>query len=270
METQKLNTGNPIPVLGLGTFKVEDQDACAASVREALSLGYRLIDTASVYGNEAAVGKGIKESRVPRQDIFLTTKVWNDDQGYDGTLQACEASLKRLKTDYLDLYLVHWPGRVNLDTWKAMERLHREGVAKAIGVSNFKVHHLEKLLSSCQIVPALNQTELHPEYSQPALRAYCAEKGIALQGWGPLMQGKIFDIPEVASVAESLGRSVSQVALRWALQKGILCIPKSTKTERLKENADIFSWQIPPAQMAILDALEKDRKVGMDPDEVKF
>lgn len=257
-------------MLGLGTFKVADDVECMQSVRTALELGYRLIDTASIYKNEVAVGEGLRASGVPRESIFVTSKVWNDDQGYDNTLRAFERSLERLGLEYLDLYLVHWPGRVNPETWKALERLYADKRVRAIGVSNFKIHHLETLLETAVTLPAVNQTELHPQYPQNELAAWCSDRGIALQGWGPLMQGQIFAIRLMQELARSYGQTVSQIALRWALQKDILCIPKSTKRERMIENAAVFGFEISDADMARLETLNTGVKVGMDPDAFTF
>ncbi len=270
MQTRELNNAVQIPLLGLGTFKVANSASCVNAVRDAINMGYRLIDTAAIYKNEEAVGRGIGASGIERKDIFVTSKVWNDEQGFDSTLRACETSLKKLGLDYLDLYLVHWPGSVNLDTWKAMERLYQEKRVRAIGVSNFKIHHLDKLLAAANVVPAVNQTELHPCYAQRELDAYCRQRGIVLQGWGPLMQGKIFEIPLMIEIAQAYGKTVSQIALRWALQKGFLCIPKSTKSERMAENAAIFDWAISELDMERLAGLESGQKVGMDPDQVLF
>jgi diketogulonate reductase-like aldo/keto reductase len=199
-----------------------------------LKLGYRHIDTAAIYENEEAVGVGIKESKVPREEIFLTSKVWNDDQGYENTLKAFDLSLKKLGTNYLDLYLIHWPKTLNKDTWRAMEKLYKEGKIKAIGVSNFKVHHLEDLLETAEIVPMVNQVEYHPQFPQTETHEFCKEHNIQLEAWGPLMQGKIFNIELMKELSSKYGKTIAQIALKWDLQMGVVTIPKSVTPSRIK------------------------------------
>lgn len=268
--TITLNNGVAMPWLGLGTFKVANQDECIASVIDALQIGYRHIDTAKIYGNESFVGTGIRESGIKREKIFITTKVWNEDQGYESTLKAFDESLKQLRIDYLDLYLIHWPGKVNPDTWKALEKLYAEKRVRAIGVSNFKIHHFEKLLASANVVPVLNQTELHPQYPQPELKEYCKKHSIAMEGWGPLMQGKIFGVPLFKELAVQYKKTISQLALRWALQMEFISIPKSTHKDRLIENASVFDFKISESDMQKIAGLNTGVKIGMDPDDVIF
>lgn len=265
-----LHNGVKMPWLGFGTFKVKDYDTAVASVKEALRLGYRHIDTAAIYGNEEAVGAGIKESGIKREDIFLTSKVWNNDHGYDNALKAFEASIKRLGTDYLDLYLIHWPKTLNKETWKALEELYKEGKVKAIGVSNFKVHHLQELMESCEIVPMLNQVEYHPEFPQTEVHEYCKKHKIQLEAWGPLMQGKIFNIPLMKELAEKYGKTISQIALKWDLQMGVVTIPKSVTPSRIKENMELFHFEISEEDMKKIEKLNTDTRIGPDPDEITF
>ncbi|MBZ4669204.1 MAG: yvgN, partial [Defluviitaleaceae bacterium] len=222
-----LHNGVKMPWLGFGTFKITEEGQVENSVLEALKVGYRHIDTAAVYGNEESVGRAMKNSGVKREEIFLTSKVWNSDQGYDSTLRAFEASLKRLDTDYLDLYLIHWPKPLNKETWRALEKLYKEKRVRAIGVSNFKVYHLEELMESCEIVPMVNQVEYHPRLQQTDLLEFCKKHNIQLEAWGPLMQGKIFDIPLMKELSEKYNKTISQIALRWDLQTGVVTIPKS-------------------------------------------
>lgn len=221
-----LHNGVKMPWLGFGTFKITEEGQVENSVLEALKVGYRHIDTAAVYGNEESVGRAMKNSGVKREEIFLTSKVWNSDQGYDSTLRAFEASLKRLDTNYLDLYLIHWPKPLNKETWRALEKLYKEKRVRAIGVSNFKVYHLEELMESCEIVPMVNQVEYHPRLQQTDLLEFCKKHNIQLEAWGPLMQGKIFDIPLMKELSEKYNKTISQIALRWDLQTGVVTIPK--------------------------------------------
>ncbi|WP_234123458.1 aldo/keto reductase [Clostridium hydrogenum] len=265
-----LHNGVKMPWIGFGTFKVKDYDIAVASVKEALRLGYRHIDTAAVYGNEEAVGVGIKESGVKREDIFLTSKVWNSDQGYDSTLKAFETSINKLGVDYLDLYLIHWPKALNKETWRALEKLYKDGKVRAIGVSNFKVHHLEELLESAEIVPMVNQVEYHPEFPQAEVHEYCKNHKIQLEAWGPLMQGKIFNIPLMQELSVKYGRTISQIVLRWDLQMGVVTIPKSVTPSRIKENMELFDFVISEDDMKKIEALNSETRIGPDPDEITF
>ncbi len=269
-KTVTLNNGIKMPIIGFGTFKVEDGKQTIDAVKCALSLGYRHIDTAAVYQNEEGVGQAIKESGVPREEIFLTSKVWNSDQGYESTLKAFETSLKKLQTDYLDLYLIHWPKALNRETWRALEELYRQGRIRAIGVSNFKEHHLEDLLEVATVVPTVNQVEYHPRMMQTSLANYCKEKGIQLEAWGPLMQGQVFEIDVLQQLAKKYNKTVAQIVLRWDIQNGVVTIPKSVNANRIQGNADIFDFELTAEDMAQINALNKEERIGPDPDHITF
>ncbi|MCI4168593.1 glyoxal/methylglyoxal reductase [Bacillus spizizenii] len=270
-DTVKLHNGVEMPWFGLGVFKVENGSEATESVKAAIKNGYRSIDTAAVYKNEEGVGIGIKESGVAREELFITSKVWNEDQGYETTLAAFEKSLERLQLDYLDLYLIHWPGKDKYkDTWRALEKLYKDGKIRAIGVSNFQVHHLEELLKDAEIKPMVNQVEFHPRLTQKELRDYCKEQGIQLEAWSPLMQGQLLDNEVLAQIAEKHNKSVAQVILRWDLQHEVVTIPKSIKEHRIIENADIFDFELSQEDMDKIDALNKDERVGPNPDELLF
>lgn len=265
-----LNNGIKMPWLGFGTFKVEDGSKIVEAVKESLKIGYRHIDAAAIYGNETGVGKGIKESGIKREDIFLVSKVWNSDQGYESTLKAFNESLKKLGTDYLDLYLIHWPKELNKETWKALEKLYKEGKVKAIGVSNFKVHHLEELMKDAEIMPMVNQVEFHPQFPQSDLIKFSKENNIQLVAWGPLMQGKIFELPLMKELSQKYNKSIAQIALRWDLQMGVVTIPKSIKPERIKSNTDIFDFEISNEDMKKISELNTGIRIGPDPDKIDF
>ncbi|AYK58464.1 glyoxal/methylglyoxal reductase [Bacillus subtilis subsp. subtilis] len=270
-DTVKLHNGVEMPWFGLGVFKVENGNEATESVKAAIKNGYRSIDTAAIYKNEEGVGIGIKESGVAREELFITSKVWNEDQGYETTLAAFEKSLKRLQLDYLDLYLIHWPGKDKYkDTWRALEKLYKDGKIRAIGVSNFQVHHLEELLKDAEIKPMVNQVEFHPRLTQKELRDYCKAQGIQLEAWSPLMQGQLLDNEVLTQIAEKHNKSVAQVILRWDLQHEVVTIPKSIKEHRIIENADIFDFELSQEDMDKIDALNKDERVGPNPDELLF
>jgi methylglyoxal/glyoxal reductase len=269
--TTKLNNGVEMPWFGLGVFRAEEGNEVEAAVKVALENGYRSIDTAAVYQNERGVGNAIRESAVPREEIFLTSKVWNSDQGYDSTFEAFEESLEKLQTNYLDLYLIHWPkGKSSVETWKAMEELYKKEKIRAIGVSNFLVHHLEDFLPGCNIVPAVNQVEFHPELMQPELLEYCQNKNIQLEAWSPIMKGRVVDIPVMQALAAKYGKSPVQIVLRWDIQKKVVTIPKSVKPERIISNADIFDFELSDEDMAKIDRLDKIKRIGFHPDEIPF
>ena len=266
-----LNNGVRMPWLGFGVFKISDGQEVEQAVSYALEAGYRSIDTAAVYENERGVGKAIRESGIPREDIFLTTKVWNDDQRERRTLAAFEESLQRLGTEYVDLYLVHWPVKgCYQETWQVMEEIHQSGRAKAIGVSNFMIHHLEDILSDSQIVPAVNQIEFHPFLVQPELLKFCQEHQIQVEAWSPLMQGKIVNEPSVLRIAEKYQKTPAQIVLRWDLQHEVVTIPKSIHLDRIVENAQIFDFKLSEVDMNALDALDQGKRVGPDPDNFGF
>nr|WGD87973.1 glyoxal/methylglyoxal reductase [Bacillus subtilis] len=270
-DTVKLHNGVEMPWFGLGVFKVENGNEATESVKAAIKNGYRSIDTAAIYKNEEGVGIGIKESGVAREELFITSKVWNEDQGYETTLVAFEKSLERLQLDYLDLYLIHWPGKDKYkDTWRALEKLYKDGKIRAIGVSNFQVHHLEELLKDAEIKPMVNQVEFHPRLTQKELRDYCKAQGIQLEAWSPLMQGQLLDNEVLTQIAEKHNKSVAQVILRWDLQHEVVTIPKSIKEHRIIENADIFDFELSQEDMDKIDALNKDERVGPNPDELLF
>lgn len=267
----RLHNGVEMPQFGLGVYKVEDGKEVVDTVKAALDLGYRSIDTAALYGNEEGVGQGIKESGIPREELFVTTKVWNTDQGYESTLAAFEKSLKKLDIEYLDLYLIHWPveGKY-IETWKALEKLYQEGKVKAIGVSNFQIHHLQDLMANTTEKPVVNQVELHPSLIQEEVRAYCREMDIAVEAWAPLGRGKLMEEPTLLSIGEKYGKSSAQVILRWHLQNDVIIIPKSSKPARLKENADIFDFALSTEEMTKISQLNKNERVGPDPDNFSF
>jgi len=263
-----LNNGVKMPLLGLGTYMIENEEKLINAVKGALRIGYRHIDTASFYGNEEAVGVAIKESGVPRKEIFLVSKIWNSDQGYEKTLQAFKTSINKLGTYYLDLYLIHWPQSLNKETWKALEKLYREGCIRAIGVSNFTSKHLIDLLEYAEIIPSVNQVEFHPQFAQNELRQFCKKYNIQLEAWSPLMRGKIFLIPLFQHLSQKYERTISQIVLRWNLQMGVVTIPKSTTLARIKENADIFDFEISKEDMKKIEELNNGLRIGMNPDEV--
>ena len=267
----ELHNGVRMPYVGLGVFLVEEGDHIINVVNDALHAGYRHIDTAALYGNERGVGRAIASSDIPRKEIFVTSKVWNSDQGYDSTLRAFERSMDLLGFDYLDLYLVHWPVKGKyIETWKALERLYAEGRVRAIGVSNFLQHHLDDLLPLCEIVPMVTQMEFHPRLIQQQLIDFCSSRHIQYEAWSPLMQGKIFSIRELQLLAAKYRKNVAQLVLRWSLQKGVITIPKSTHTERIISNAQIFDFEISSEDMSAIDHLDMHERVGADPDNFNF
>lgn len=266
--TTRLNNGVEMPWLGLGVFQVRDAAEVDRAIKSALDLGYRSIDTAAVYENERETGESIRTSGVSREDVFLTTKLWNRDIANGNAIAAFEASLDRLGTDYVDLYLVHWPIKDRfVDVWREMEEIYASGRARAIGVSNYMRHHLEPLLEIASIVPAVNQIEFHPQLVQPELRAYCREQGIQTEAWSPLIQGAIFDDQVIGGIAEKYGVNAAQVVLRWDLQHGVVTIPKSIHPERIASNASLFDFELSAQDMDVLNALDIGRRNGPDPDE---
>lgn len=264
--TVRLNNGVEIARLGLGVYQSPRGAATRNAVREALRIGYRHIDTARIYGNEQDVGAAVRQSELPRAEVFITTKLWNDDQGYDSALRAFDASLKRLGTEYVDLYLLHWPvPRRRLESWRALERLLADGLVRSIGVSNFMVRHLDELLAHAKVAPAVNQIELSPFLQQRDVCSACKKHGIAVQAYSPLTRGERLGDPVVVSVAERIGKSPAQVLLRWGLQHGFIVLPKSIHPERIAENAAIFDFALAPEDMSRLDALEEGLVTGWDP-----
>lgn len=267
-DTVELPGGVAIPVLGLGVFRARAGRQTEKAVRAALEVGYRHVDTARIYGNEADVGRALRASGLDREQVFLTTKLWNDDHGYKSTLEAFEASRQRLDVEVVDLYLVHWPvPGLRLDTWRAMEELLDTGRVRSIGVSNYMVRHLTELLAVARHVPAVNQIELSP-YNAASRRDVidlCAEQGIAVEAYSPLTKGRKLADPPLVAVAREHGRSAAQVLIRWALQKGFIVLPKSTQPERIAANAEVFDFTLSPAQMRRLDALDENLVTGWDP-----
>ena len=267
----KLNNGVEIPLLGLGVLRLREGGEVEKAVETALEHGYRLIDNAAIYHNEKGVGKAIKASGVARQELFISSKVANDQQGYHGTMKAFQRSLDWLQTDYLDLYLIHWPkGELSFETWQAMEELYQKGKVRAIGVSNFWMHHLEYFLPKINIVPAVNQVELHPELTQTDLLAYCHEHNIQVEAWSPLMQGKVLGIPEIKKIAARHGKSPVQVVLRWDLQKGVVTIPRTGNPKEIIANSQIFDFELTDAEIAEIDSLNRNRKIFPYYDKIPF
>ncbi|KAA3664631.1 MAG: aldo/keto reductase [Chloroflexi bacterium] len=266
-----LNNGVKMPWLGFGVFQIDDGPKVEQAVLSAFEVGYRSIDTATIYKNERSVGKAIRESGIPREDIFLTTKVWNSDQRAKRTMAAFEESLERLDTEYVDLYLVHWPVEgCYKETWQVMEEIYENGRAKAIGVSNFQIHHLEDILNDAQVVPAVNQIEFHPFLVQPDLLSFCQTNKIQVEAWSPLMQGQIVNDPTVKKLAEKYHKTPAQIALRWNLQHEVVTIPKSARPKRIGENAQIFDFELSQADIDLLDALDEGKRTGPDPNNFNF
>jgi len=274
-DTVTLHNNVKMPWLGLGVFKVEEGPDLKQAIITAIKHGYRSIDTAAIYGNEEGVGEAIRqaleETGLKREDLFVTSKVWNADLGYESTLAAYETSLQKLGLDYLDLYLIHWPKQGKyIDAWRALEQLYKDGRVKAIGVSNFQIHHLEDVLKHADVKPMVNQVEYHPKLTQIALQAFCKEQGIQLEAWSPLMQGQLLDNPVIKEIAERHNKSIAQIIIRWDLQNGVVTIPKSIKEQRIVENADVFQFELTADEMKQIDSLNQDFRVGPDPDNFDF
>lgn len=266
-----LNNGVKMPWLGFGVFQIDDGPAVEEAVGYALDIGYRSIDTAAVYKNESGVGRAIRDSSIPREEIFLTTKVWNGDQREKRTLAAFDESLERLSVDYVDLYLVHWPvAGCYRQTWDEMVQILESGRARAIGVSNFMPHHLEDLLSSSTVVPAVNQVEFHPQLVQPDLLKCCRDLGIVAEAWSPLMQGHVAGNRAIRELAGKYDKTPAQIVLRWDLQHGVVTIPKSERPERIAENAAVFDFELAPEDMLLLDSMDEGHRYGPDPNNFDF
>lgn len=255
-----------MPSVGLGVLFAKNNGEVENAVLSALEVGYRKIDTASAYQNEEGVGQGIADSSVPRKEIFLTSKVWNTEQGYDQTLLAFEQSLKRLQTDYLDLYLIHWPvqSKKYRETFRAMEKLYADGRVRAIGVCNFSTSHLEDLMAHTEMIPAVNQVEMHPHFNQEELVAFAKQHGIQMEAWRPIMMGEVLKIPELVEIGKVYEKTAVQVALRWLLQRGVAAIPKSINPQRIAQNIDLFDFELSAAQMATIEGLNQNRRLGED------
>lgn len=264
----RLNDGHEIPYLGLGVWQTRKGSETYDAVRDALAAGYRHIDTAKAYGNEADVGRAVRDSGVPREQIYVTTKLWNADQGYEQAKRAFDKSLSTLGLDYIDLYLIHWPESVRHESWRALVELRASGKTKSIGVSNFTVTHLEKLRRASDVVPAINQVEMHPFLTQPALREYCKTHGIVIEAYSPLAHGQRLDHPAIVRLAKKIGKTPAQVMIRWALEHDLVVLPKSSNKKRILENAAVFDFEISAEDMRALDALDEDLRTCWDPTNV--
>ncbi len=274
-----LNNGVCIPEIGFGTWQTPDGATAVLAVKSALENGYRHIDTAAIYGNEKSIGQAIADSGIDRKELFITSKLWNSERGYESTLKAFEKTLSDLQTDYLDLYLIHWPANAkqfsdwrqkNADTWRAFEKLYQDGKIKAIGLSNFMVHHLEALLETATVKPVINQIEYHPGYLQSEVVAFCNENNILIEAWSPLGTGKMLNDPTLLEIATNYNVSVAQLCIRWCLQNGTLPLPKSVTPERIKQNLDVYHFEISESDMQRIDALPYIGGSGLLPDEVAF
>lgn len=259
-----------MPRFGLGVYKMTDKEEAVNAMIAAIDAGYKAIDTATVYENEREVGEAVRNSKVKREDLFITSKVWNTDQGYDGTLRAFEASLERLGFDYLDLYLTHWavPGKYE-DTYRAIQRLYDEKLVRAIGVSNHHQHHLERILAKSNTKPMVNQIELHPQLTQEPLRAFCAEQEIAVTSWSPLARGRLLEEPVLSEIAAGHNKTIAQVIIRWHLQQDLIVIPKSVTQSRIVENADVYDFSLKAEEVQAIDSLNQDWRTGTNPDDIK-
>jgi len=268
MQTYTLNNGRRIPAIGFGTWEIRPAEKAKEMVMAALEVGYRIIDTAKIYGNEEGVGAAIRESGIPREDLFITTKLWNDDQGYDRTLQACAGSLEKLGLDYLDLYLIHWPATGKRhDSWRAFEKLYHEGTIKAAGVSNYTVDHLDELQTHSELVPAVNQVEFHPFIyeQQRAVLEYCQQRDILIEAYSPISRLGSVNPPAVQEVAHRVGKSPQQLVLRWAIQQGALPLPRSTNPDHIQSNFEVFDFELTDEDMALLNKISDGERVTWDP-----
>ncbi|MFR5644019.1 MAG: aldo/keto reductase [Clostridium paraputrificum] len=278
-DTYTLSNGVNIPCVGFGTWQTPNGETATNSVLEVIKCGYRHIDTAACYGNEESVGKAIKLSGINREDLFVTSKLWNTDQGYESTLKAFNKTIKDLDLDYLDLYLIHWPvvkghkedwEKSICETWKAFEKLYSEGKIRAIGVSNFKPHHLKVIFENCNIKPMVNQIELHPSHNQDETVKFCRNNNILVEAWGPLSTGRIFKVKEMQDIADKYSKSIAQITLRWHIQNEILPLPKSVTPSRIKENSMIFDFELLKEDMELIQNLKGCEGSGIDPDNINF
>lgn len=267
---RELSNGLQVPIIGFGTYKLGEDEEVIKSIKYALEVGYRHIDTATFYGNEEAIGKAIKESDVKREDIFLATKLWNDCHGYENAMNSFNNSIKKLGVDYLDLYYIHWPNELNNDTWRALEDLNYSGKVKAIGVCNFKIGHLEELKKTARIMPMINQIEIHPGFTQKEMVNYCHGNNIQVVAWSPIMRGRLFTEPLMIELSEKYNRTITQIILRWHIQNDIIPIPKSSNKDRIKENIDIFDFQIEKEDMLKIDSLNRGENVSGVPDDSNY
>jgi len=265
----RLNDGNQMPILGLGVWQVAPGKETRRAVGSALEIGYRLIDTAKLYGNERDVGAAVRESGIPREEIFVTTKLWNDDHGYEPALRAFERSRQELGLDYVDLYLIHWPvPRLRQESWKALLRLREQGLVRSIGVSNYTIRHLQELLPATPIPPSVNQVEFHPFLYQRELLEFCQSRGIKVEAYSPLARGRRMKDPVTVEMAARYARTPAQVMIRWSIQHGLVVIPKSVRPERIRENATVFDFELTPKDMERLDALDEGSHVAWNPDNL--
>ena len=278
-DTYTLSNGVNIPCVGFGTWQTPNGETAINSVLEAMKCGYRHIDTAACYGNEESVGKAIKLSRINREELFVTSKLWNTDQGYESTLKAFDKTIKDLGLDYLDLYLIHWPvvkehkedwKEAIYETWKAFEKLYSDGKIRAIGVSNFKPHHLKVIFENCNIKPMVNQIELHPSHNQDETVKFCRNNNILVEAWGPLSTGRIFKVKEMQDIANKYNKSIAQITLRWHIQNEILPLPKSVTPSRIKENSMIFDFELLKEDMELIQNLKGCEGSGVNPDNINF
>ncbi|MFQ8923238.1 MAG: aldo/keto reductase [Clostridium paraputrificum] len=278
-DTYTLSNGVNIPCVGFGTWQTPNGETAINSVLEAMKCGYRHIDTAACYGNEESVGKAIKLSRINREELFVTSKLWNTDQGYESTLKAFDKTIKDLGLDYLDLYLIHWPvvkehkedwKEAICETWKAFEKLYSDGKIRAIGVSNFKPHHLKVIFENCNIKPMVNQIELHPSHNQDETVKFCRNNNILVEAWGPLSTGRIFKVKEMQDIANKYNKSIAQITLRWHIQNEILPLPKSVTPSRIKENSMIFDFELLKEDLELIQNLKGCEGSGVNPDNINF
>ena len=279
IESRTLSNGLEIPAIGYGTYKITERASGVKVVKDALAAGYRLLDTAAMYRNEQEVGEAVIESGITRKDIFVTSKVANPDRGYDSTLRAFDHSLCNLQMDYLDLYLIHWPAdkarfaewkKINSDTWRALERLLNEGRVKSIGVSNFMPEHLEALAERARVLPMVNQIEFHPGWMQPEVLEWCSRQNVLVEAWSPLGRTRVLENPLLVGIAQRYGKSVAQVCLRWAIQHGVIPLPKTVSPERMRSNLDIFGFTLSSADMRLIDSMPATGESGLMPDSIDF
>lgn len=277
MEYYSLNNGIKIPSLGIGTWQITDRFVMADVLKCAYENGYRLIDTAAAYSNEIAVSKAIATNGISRSELIISDKVWNTSRGFDAVQEACKKSLKKLKTDYLDIYLIHWPAsmklfkdwaQINAETWRGMEQLYKDGYVKTIGVCNFKKHHLIELSKTAQVMPFINQFEIHPGFSQKELIEYCKSQNIIVEASSPLGNGQILENDLICEIAKNKNKTPAQICLRWEIQQGIVAIPKTVKAERIVQNKDIFDFELSEYEMKAIDNIPYCGGIGIDPDEV--
>ncbi len=277
MDYYELSNSQRIPLIGYGTWRLKNKEETIEIIENAVKCGYRLFDTAFAYGNEQMIGAGLKKSGISRKEIFISGKLWNEDRGYESTIKACKKTIENLDCEYLDLYLIHWPAskavhkdweKINEETWKAMEYLYQEGLVKAIGVCNFKVNQLEELLKSATIIPMVNQVEMHIGQNQEEIRKYCEDKGILVEAWSPLGSGKMLKIKELEEIANKYQITIAQLCIKWCLQNGVLPLPKSKNLERMKNNLNVFDFEISSEDMKLLNEMPYLGGSGLDSETI--